>query len=144
MAPKVKIYDTKEITLAFFATLIDSGFAAGEFLRMTQNQKDFTMVVGTDGEVTRTKTNDRSVVIVVTLMQTSEGNTKLTVINNLDRAKSNGAGVGPFMIKDKSGLALYTGTGWIAAPPEVVYTNQGEARAWTIEGVLDKRFDGGS
>lgn len=142
--PKVKVYDSKDVTLAFFGLLIDSGYAEGEFLSIAQESEDFVAVVGTDGEVTRSKTNNRLVTMTLTLLQTSEGNTKLSVINNLDRAKSNGAGVGPFLVSDANGLAKYAGTAWISKPPDIVFTNKGEARAWTLQGVLDKRFDGGS
>lgn len=142
--PQPKIYDANQVTLSLFAFLVDSGFADGEFCRIEQESNDFTDLAGTDGEVTRSKTNDRRVTITVILMQTSEANTKLTAINNLDRAANNGAGVGPFLIKDRSGLALHAGSCWIAKPPTVVYGREGTAREWTLRGILDERFDGGS
>ncbi len=139
-----KIYDADMVTLALFAFLIDSGFADGEFIRIETEADTFTDVAGTDGEVTRSKTNDKRVTITVTLMQTSAGNTKLTAVHNLDVKGSNGAGVGPFLIKDRNGTALHAGTCWIAAPPTVVYGRGAEAREWKIRGVMAERFDGGS
>lgn len=139
-----KIYDANEVSLVLMGLIIDSGFGDGEFIRIEQETDDFTDVAGTDGEVTRSKTNDKRATITVTLMQTSEGNSKLTAINNLDRKASNGAGVGPFLIKDKSGLALYMGTAWVAGPPTVVFDREATAREWKLRAILSERFDGGS
>lgn len=139
-----KIYDANMVTAVFFGLLIDSGFADGEFVRMEQESDDFTDVNGTDGEVTRSKTNDRRVTITITLMQTSEGNSKLSAINILDRRANNGAGVGPFLLKDRSGTAIAGGSCWIAKPPSTVYGREATAREWKLRGILDERFDGGS
>lgn len=142
--PAPKIYDANQVTAVFFGFILDSGFADGEFIRIEQESDDFTDVAGTDGQVTRSKTNDRRVTITVTLMQTSEGNSKLSAINILDRKAKNGAGVGPFLVKDRSGTALHVGSCWVAKPPTTVYDRGATAREWKLRGILDERFDGGS
>lgn len=140
----VKIYDANRVNLLLAGLIIDSGFADGEFCRIEQDTDDFTDVVGTDGEVARSKTNDRRVTITLTLLQTSDGNTKLTTLNNVDRKANNGAGIGPFLIADKSGLALMSGQCWVAKPPTTVYDRGATAREWKLRAVWDVRFDGGS
>jgi len=142
--PGPKIYDANEVSLIFGGIIIDSGFADGEFCRIEQEADDFTDLAGTDGEVTRSKTNDRRVTITLTLMQTSEGNSKLSALNLLDRRMSGGAGVVPFLVKDRSGTALHAGSCWVAKPPATVYGREATAREWKLRGILDERFDGGS
>lgn len=145
MSGDVKIYDANEVSLVVAGLIIDSGYADGEFVKFEQDSDDFSDVVGTDGEVTRSKTNDRRFTATVTLMQTSDGNSKLTALNNLDRNASNGAGVGPFLLKDRSGTALYAASKcWVAKPPDAGFGKEASSREWKIRGVYDKRIDGGS
>lgn len=145
MSSGARIYDADQITMVFMGILVDSGYADGEFCRVEQLSDDFTDVVGTDGEVARSKTNDRRATITVTLLQTSSGNAKLSVLNNLDKLAANGAGVGPLLIKDLAGTSLYTASkAWIAAPPKVVFSRGAEAREWTIRCADLLRLDGGN
>ncbi len=144
-APDVKIYDANQVTVTFAALLIDSGYADGDFVKIEQDSDDFTDVVGTDGEVTRSKTNDRRITVTLSLMQTSSGNSALTAINQLDRSKPNGAGIAPLMIRDKSGTALYVASkAWISKPPDVSFGKEAGPREWKLRAVLDERVDGGS
>ncbi len=129
-----KIYDSKEVTVIICGIPLDSGFADGEFLKVEQTSEDFTMVVGTDGEVTRSKTNDRTAKVTVRLMQTSDGNAALSALNAKDLAQSNGAGVGSFLVKDRtSGTIKYTASScWISKPPSVSFDKTATAREWEI------------
>ena len=54
-----KTYDADQVSVLINGIEL-KGYADGEFLRIEQEGADFTDVVGTDGEVTRSKTNDRS------------------------------------------------------------------------------------
>ena len=92
MANETKVYDADQVKLTVAGFAIESGFADGEFLRVEQEADDFTDVAGTDGEVTRSKTNDRRATITVLLMQTSSGNQALSALSNVDREAPNGAG----------------------------------------------------
>lgn len=141
----LKVYDADQVTFIFAAIPIDSGYADGEFIRITKTNPDFTTKEGTDGQVTRSKTNSGHHVIKLTLMQSSSGNALLSALRNIDLAASNGAGVGPILIRDRSGTSLYAASkAWIAAPPEVVFSREAEAREWTIECADFARLDGGN
>lgn len=141
----IKIYDADEVTVNVAGLPIDSGYDDGEFLRIEQESDDFTDKVGTDGEVTRSKTNDRRATASIVLMQTSSGNSLLSGLNNLDRNTPNGFGVGPFLVRDRQGLALYTGSAsWISKPPDVSFDREATAREWTIRIADLTRFDGGN
>lgn len=140
-----KVYDANEVTLVFAGIPIDSGYADGEFIRIAQESDDFTDVVGTDGEVTRSKTNDRRTTISVILMQSSVGNAALSALNNLDRAANNGAGVGPILIADRQGTSVFAAAEcWISKPPDVSYDREATAREWTLRAACPERFDGGN
>lgn len=139
----MKVYDSDQVSLVFMGIPIDSGYAEGSFLTIEQSEQDFEVKVGTDGEVTRSKTNNRHATIKVKLMQTSSGNTALSALNNLDVATPGGAGVGPMLIRDRQGTSLYTaGKCWIAKPPDVDFDRSATSREWTLECANLIRFDG--
>lgn len=139
----MKVYDADQVTIMIAGLLIDSGYDDGEFLRIEPEAPDFVDKVGTDGEVTRSKTNDRRATVSVILMQTSIGNAILSALNNTDRVGQNGAGVGPFLVRDKQGTSLYAGPEcWISQPPTVSFDREPTAREWTIRVANMERFDG--
>ena len=136
-------YDPDQLTIVLSGIIIDSGFAEDEFVSIEQNSQDFEMVVGALGDVTRSKTNDKTATITLTLMQKAKVNTALSVLNNLDKKSANGAGVGPLLIKDRSGTALYAASkAWIAKPPDGKFAKKAGQRAWMIHVANLERLDG--
>lgn len=140
-----KVYDSKEVTIVFAGIPIDGGYGEDEFCSIEQNEEDFVIVVGTDGEVTRSKTNNQSAKVMITLMQSATVNAALSALNNLDKAAGNGAGVGPILIKDRQGTSLYTGAkAWIAKPPDAKFAKKAGPRVWELHVAALKRLDGGN
>jgi hypothetical protein len=142
----LKRYDAAQVTLVFMGLLIDSGFAEGEFLTIEQSAPDYEVVVGTDGEVSRSRTNNRHAVIKVKLMQTSDGNSFLTALSNAGLLAHNGADIGPMLVRDRvSGVATWTATKcWIAKPPDVSFDNKVTMREWELQCADLTRVDAGS
>ena len=141
----LKVYDANEVTVSIAGLPIESGFDDGEFVRIEQESEDFIDKVGTDGEVTRSKTNDRRATVSILLMQSSDANALLSGLNNIDRLAGNGAGVGPFLVRDRQGLALYAAAEcWISKPPDVSFDREPTAREWTLRVASLERFDGGN
>lgn len=141
----LKVYDANEVTVSIAGLPIESGFDDGEFVRIEQEAEDFIDKVGTDGEVTRSKTNDRRATVSILLMQSSDANALLSGLNNIDRLAGNGAGVGPFLVRDRQGLALYAAAEcWISKPPDVSFDREPTAREWTLRVASLERFDGGN
>jgi hypothetical protein len=139
------VYDPNEVSIVVCGIPITGGFAEDTFIEISQDSNDFDDVVGADGDVTRSKTNDRRATITLTLMQSSEANALLSALSNIDRKQSNGAGVGPLMIKDNQGTALFAGEkSWIAKPPDAAFAKKAGPRAWTIRVADLERFDGGN
>jgi hypothetical protein len=145
MGNGLKIYDANEVTIIIAGIPIDSGFADGEFLRIEQDSDDFTDVVGTDGEVTRSKTNDRRATVTLILMQSATGNAVLSALNLLDKKVGSGAGVGPFLVRDKQGTSLYSASKcWIAKPPTASFGREAGPREWKVRVADIERLDGGN
>lgn len=142
--PEFKIYDAREVSLVISNIPIDSGFAEGAFVEVEQLEEDFKMVVGTDGSVTRSKTNNRSAKVIVRLLQTSDGNALLSALNRLDKLQPNGAGVGAFLLKDRTNGSIVHQAEhcWIAKPPKVTYEKIATPREWELAIADLDRTDG--
>lgn len=142
----LKRYDAAQVTMVFMGILIDSGFNEGEFLTIEQSAPDYEVVVGTDGQVGRSRTNNRHAKITVKLMQTSDGNTLFSALSNVGLLSRNGSDVGPLLIRDRvSGIATWTAAEcWIATPPVVTMDNKITVREWGLECASLTRVDGGS
>jgi hypothetical protein len=142
----LKRYDAAQVTLILANVPVSSGFNEGEFLTIEQSAPDYETVVGTDGEVGRSRTNNRHATIKVKLMQTSDGNTLFSALSNLGILAANGADIGALMVRDRiSGLCTHTAAEcWISKPPDVSYDNKITVREWTLEVAHLIRVDAGS
>lgn len=140
----MKHYDPDQVTVSF-AGIVLKGFADGSFVTIAQETDNFSDVVGTDGEVSRSKTNDRRATITFKLMQTSESNQLLSAIANADLDLPGGAGVGQLMVRDRQGLSLYRADeAWISKPPDVDFDRGAVSREWTLRCARLERTDGGN
>ena len=128
-----KVYDADQVRISVAGIPITGGYADGEFCRIERETEAFVDIVGTDGEVTRTKTNDNRATVTILLMQTAEANALLSALHNTDKALPGGAGVGPLLIEDGNGLALHEGAQcWIQKAPDTSYDREATAREWVI------------
>lgn len=140
----LKTYDAKEVTLSVAGRVIDSGFADGDFVKIARASDDWTDKVGSDGEVTRSKSNDNRCDVSVTLMATSDGNNALTQIREADLSAPNGAGVGQFIMRDQLGRTVVRGQCWISKPPEVARGREAGTVEWKIRLIASEYKVGGS
>lgn len=140
----MKVYDASQVTVAFAGVPL-SGYASGAFCRISEEADAFTDDVGADGEVVRSKTNDRRATVTVILQRTSDSNDFLSALANLDKNSPNGAGVGALLIRDRNGRALYTASkAWIRKAPDVEFGTEAGNVEWTIRCANLVRFDGGN
>lgn len=134
-----RIYDSNRVQVSFAAVPVQ-GYADGEFLSITREADAFTSVVGTDGEVSRSKSNDRRATIEIKLMSTSPTNDLFSAILSGDINANGGAGVGAFLVVDLSGASLYSaGNAWITKGPDVTYGREATERTWVLQ--VDKLFE---
>lgn len=142
--PRTTVYDLDQVVFALGPILVD-GFQEGEGFTIS-TEPTFTMKVGADGKVTRSKTLNRTATIELKLMQSSAANDLLSALHILDRDTPNGAGIVPLLISDQSGRAVYKAAeAWIAsAPADVSFGNEATPRTWVIHVSELQRFDGGN
>lgn len=129
----MKHYDPDLISIVFAGILIE-GYADGEFVSIEANSEDFLMKMGTDGEGTRSKTNDRSGTVTLKLMQSSSSNPRLSAIRELDLAQPNGAGVGALQVRDQGGVTIYSAEqAYIEKLPSSSFDREATTREWVLK-----------
>ena len=129
----LRTYDPSQVIIVFSGIPI-SGFADGSFLTVEQNEDSFVLQVGTDGEGTRSKTNNRSGRVTFTLMQSSLANDLLQAQHTLDLLSPSGDGIGPLLIKDNSGRSLFSAEkAWIVRAPTGEFGREATSREWIVE-----------
>lgn len=107
------------------------GLAEGTFVEIVRDEDTFTKQVGADGEVSRSKTANKSATATITLLQTSEDNAYLQGLHNTD--ENSGAGIVPFKVIDKSGTTVAIATeSWVQKPADISLGRDSGERAWTI------------
>ena len=146
MAFQTKVYNSDEITIAMGPVLVNEGFADGEFLRIESNTEIAQSVVGTNGEVAVSRTNDRRALVTILLLQTAAANLGLSVLANLFKLSPNSAGaIVPFLAKDQNGTSIHTAqNAWVMKEPDVSYDRTAQSREWQIETANMARIDGGN
>jgi hypothetical protein len=127
-------YDPNEVIVSVGGSDIE-GFAPGSFVKIAMDSDAFNMVVGSRGDVARSKTSNRTGKITISLMQTSPSNDLLSTIHNLDLLKPNGAGVFSVAVRDSStGRAIYGAvSAWIPKFPDSSFDAQDTPREWVIQ-----------
>lgn len=128
-----KVYDSDQVSASLAGINLNEGTADGEWLRVERDSPAFEDVVGTSGEVTRSKTNDDRATVTLRLMQSSDVNDLLSVLYNSDKATPGGVGVGPLLIRDRQGTTLLNAEkAWISKAPDVSMDRTATAREWII------------
>jgi hypothetical protein len=127
----LKTYDPKKIVVIVGGAII-TGFADGAFVRVERNNDTFSIASGSDGEVTRVKSNDKTGRITLTLQASSDSNDILSGFTALDELAN--AGVVPVLIKDVLGTSLATAArAWVVKPPAAEFGKEVGTREWVLE-----------
>lgn len=146
-AGDLRLYDPDQVLITV-AGIPMTGFADGEFCRIEYDNDAFADVVGTDGEVTRMKSNDGRATVTIKLMQSSPVNALLSVLHTSDRNAPGGVGVGAFSLQDLAnptgGTLLVGEKCWIAKPPDSSWDRTATEREWKIRVAKLDGLDGGS
>lgn len=139
-----KFYDP-DMVVVYFAGNRIQGFADGEYITVEQMSPGFASVVGTDGEVARSKSNDRRLKVTIKLLQTSSSNQDLSTIHTTDLDSPNGAGVATFMMQDLQGGTLVHGDqAWVTQYPDNSMDRTAKSREWVLEVARGDRNEGGN
>jgi hypothetical protein len=134
--------DPKKIIVVFKGRPI-TGFADGTYLQIERNADTWNTKVGCSGHVARSKSNDRSGTVKITLMQTSSDNDFLSLCAELD--ENGNAGVGELKIKDALGTSDYrSSAAFVLKPAAASQSNNVENREWTLFCADLSIFNGGN
>ena len=137
-------YSADEVIITF-GPIILSGLADGTFVTVEQNEDSFTLMVGSDGDACRSKSNNRSGRVTCTLLQSSGVNDLLSAIHNLDINSTGGDGINPILVKDNSGRTLHVAEkAWITKPASSSFARETESREWVFESDNMQHFIGGN
>jgi hypothetical protein len=129
-----KVYTSNQVVASLGGIPLNTGRGEGVFIKIKPKNAAFTTKVGADGEVARSRSNDRRHEIEITLLQTSDGNILLSALHQLDLNAPNGSGIAAILIQDMSGTSLHTAAEcWITEGPEVQYGPEIEMRTWKLE-----------
>jgi hypothetical protein len=142
--PRFQHYSFGDVTAAFGPIILD-GYQDGEGITIEHTSDAFTLKVGIDGKATRCKVLDRSATITIKLMQSSAANDLLSAVYLADQAAPNGAGVGPFIIRDHNGRSVFTAAeSWIARAPDATFDQEVSVREWKFGVAFLSEFHGGN
>jgi len=129
----LKTYDPNKHDIVFAGIPINRGLADGTFLKISTNAPGFKAKVGVDGEVTRSRSHDRTAEAKITVMQTSEVNDRLSALYADDRNAVNGRGVGAFFVQDRAGTTvLESSKAFISDDPNPELAAEAGTREWTF------------
>jgi hypothetical protein len=126
----VRTFDFKQVILTVGGIPI-SGYTEGTAIEIIRNNPTWAIVVGSDGLVTRGKTNDFSGTLTITLKQSSPSNDVLSGFLALDEATN--SGVVPVLVKDLSGNSIYfSARAWITQYPTSTFGKDISDRVWAM------------
>lgn len=128
----LRIYDPKDVVITFGSAGEVTGFADGSFVSIEFNEDFYSLQIGSDGEGTRSKSNNLSARITITLMQDSPSNDDLSTILKADlEADAIADGI---QVKDLNGTSLYIAEkAWIVRYPTSEFGREATGREWIIE-----------
>lgn len=138
---KYKPYDPKKNTLIIGAQII-SGYGDGTYVKVSRNQDFVTLKMGTDGEGTRSISNDKSGRFEITLMQSTPSNDYLSSLAATDELS--GTGLVPILFRDASGTSIASCVNaWIVKLPDLEQQKEVNTRTWIFETDVLELFVGG-
>jgi len=127
----MKTFDPKQVSVIVGGHIVQ-GYADGTFVECARNNDTWTRSGGADGEQTRSKSNDRSGTITITLMQSSVSNAVLEGYAIADEATN--AGVVPSLVKDNNGSEIVTAAqSWVQKPADKGHAKETSDRVWVLE-----------
>lgn len=124
-------YDPKEVRIILGDNPIN-GFADGTFVEVEFDEPQWNKVTGADSFVSRSKTNNYSGSVTITLLSTSPGNDVLNSLWQKDRR--NNDGVVSLLVKDASGRTRWSSQhAWVRQMPNQPFSKETESREWVID-----------
>jgi len=126
-----KTFDPDLVSITVGGHIV-SGISDSEFVSAERNAEAFTRSGGADGEQTRFKSNDKSGLITITLMQSSVSNAIFQAFATADETANKGKF--PVLIKDGNGTEVCSAAqAWVQKVPAKGYSKENTDRQWVLE-----------
>jgi len=128
-----KTFDSNEVSVNFAGRDLATSRADGDFVTLAFTTELYSMKAGADGEVTRSKNNDRSGKCTLKFMNTSEAHKVLTALYNEAEASANGDDIAPLQVRSRStGLVYHAENAWISKHPDIAFGKEVGEVDWEI------------
>jgi hypothetical protein len=128
---KVKTYDAKKVIVNYGGAPI-KGFDDGDFVEIKAAADRWSKKVGADGEVARSRGNDETSEVTLTLSQTSPANLVLDAFMEADRLTS--LGILPLTIVDTIlGTTFFWPQAWIKKVPDTSRGKELKPIKWVFD-----------
>ncbi len=138
----LKTFDPKKVSITFGAGIL-TGFADGTFITVEQVEDSFSETTGPDGEVVRVASNNPLKIVVLTFQQSSDSNSFLSAVHQLDIRTNQG--VLPFALKEIDGdTIVLSGRAYIRKFANIEFAKEVTNREWTIVLAEGEMFVGGN
>ena len=122
-----------EQVIVTVGNVIVSGFADGDFITAKYDEDRYSMKVGADGEVARSKTASRTGTIEIVLSSSSAANTELSDLFLLSLVGGFDDAI-PVTVADLSGNGLVNvGAAWLKSAPDFVRGKEVSEQTWTLQ-----------
>ena len=126
-------YSFKNVNAIFGINEIEGWADGDDCLTVEESADRWTKTTGAKGEVIRSQSNDKSVVITIKLLQSSATNAILNGIKILD--DETGTGVLPFIYTDTTaGESYIVKNAWISKTPTVTRGRAQNDMEWILHG----------
>lgn len=135
-------YSASQVTVAFNGIPV-TGAGPGTFVAWARNEESASLQVGSQGDSTISKSNNRSGRVTLTLLQSSASNSALSQMSQLFETGPAGSGIGPLLVKDMSGTTVISAeNAWVVKPADGEFSNEGTTREWVLETDYLQVFNG--
>lgn len=127
------VYSIKEVTAVWNGIPL-LGFAEGTGIAWARNEDSSSLQVGSTGDATLAKSNNRSGRVTFTLIQSAQTNDLLSAQMIAFEKGGPGDGIGPLLVKDLSGTTVLAAeTSWLLRPADGELGREASEREWVVE-----------
>lgn len=131
MGKELKTYDSAQVKVTVGYAIIE-GFQDGSFVSIVEMGDGWSSSVGADGHKTRSKGQDKSLEITLTLQASSASNQVLSTMVDVDNIS--GDGLVAVWIQDLRGNTLIQASeAWVRKKPDQEFNTEVGTREWVIE-----------
>ena len=126
------MYDPSSVYVFLAGVMQVEDVTDGTFIEITKDSDLFNTTVSSDGQVYRMKVPGNTYTVTLSLQSVSTSSQILQYLSVADQ--TTGVAMFPLIIKDTKGSSLFFATScWVQSQPSLSFSEEVEARVWTIK-----------